>query len=208
MKNTVLIIAIGIALTACGGEAELNSAQVDNGSTDETLEIGAANEPSVVTAEPVETTDQTTEAENTDAVATNEVVEPAVAADSESLSVSNTFSFATARTVDVDFDLEEARNHTASVSICTSFEPEGGVFGVDYDSCAVQGEMVNGVFHHSMEVTNDVESVAGVVWFQNNALPPMMQVFSVAHDTAQAAGLTAKDRTVSSSGGAQRIVWR
>jgi len=130
---------------------------------------------------------------------------PEVATDSQSLSVSNTFSFDTSRTVDVDFDLEQARNQLASVSICTSFDPEGGAFGVDYDSCTVHGQMVDGVFNHSMEVTNDIESVAGVVWFQNSSMQPLMQVFTVPHDDTTG---SMKDRTVMSVSLVRKIVWR
>jgi len=195
MKNTILVVSIGIGLSACGGESSSFDAPLANAPS--SPDIGAA-------------IDATNNAPDTSIIAevTDSVVDevlPEVATDSQSLSVSNTFSFDTSRTVDVDFDLEQARNQMASVSICTSFDPEGGAFGVDYDSCTVHGQMVDGVFNHSMEVTNDIESVAGVVWFQNSSIQPLMQVFTVSHGDTTA---STKDRSVMSVSHAPTIVWR
>jgi len=194
MKNTIFVVAVGVGLSACGGESDSVKVPVSNAPSTATLDIGAATDASLNTG-------QATVAVSTPTI---DEVPPAVATDSQSLSVSSTFSFNTARTVDVDFDLEQARNQVASVSVCTSFEPEGGAFGVDYDSCTVQGRMVDGVFHHSMEVTNDIESVAGVVWFQDSAMQPLMQVFNVAHDT----DLASKNRSSLSLSQGPKIVWR
>jgi len=231
MKKTALVVAIGTILSACGGSTNVGKIQGPNSSSPETFEIGAAidetNETSPIEiGAAIDATNETSPLEISATIdATNETSpleigaaidatpeasitidenQTTTAADSKSLSVSNSFSFATARTVDVDFDLEQARNQVASVSICTSFDPLGGAFDVDYDSCTVQGQMVNGVFHHSMEVTNDIESVAGVVWFQDNSIPPLMQVFSVAHTSSHAT----RDRTVLSIGTGPKIVWR
>jgi len=201
MKNTTLFIAIGLCVTACGGGSNLTSATMDNSLSGDTLEIGAATDSEVVT-------NLTTGQEGAVTPAPSEVVVPEVTTDSQSLSVSNTFTFDTARTVEVDFDLDQARNQVASVSICTVFDPQGGPFDVDYDSCTVQGQMVNGIFKHSMEVTNDIESVAGVVWFESNAMPPLMQVFSVAHGSGEATAKLNKDRTAMSLNKSPRIVWR
>jgi len=44
------------------------------------------------------------------------------ATDTNTLEVRRDFSFATARTVDIEFDIEEVRNEDASVSICTDYE--------------------------------------------------------------------------------------
>jgi len=201
MKNTTLFIAIGFCLTGCGGGSNLTSTPMDSSSSIDTLEIGSATDSPVGT-------DLTEGQEVVDTSPTIDVVLPDLTTDSQALSVSNTFAFDTARTVEVDFDLDQARNQVASVSICTVFDPQGGPFDVDYDSCTVQGQMLNGVFKHSMEVTNDIESVAGVVWFESNSMPPLMQVFSVAHDSNQSAGTFTKDRTVMSLNRSPRIVWR
>ncbi len=182
MKHTTLALSVGILLSACGG-----SSSVDNAPSQNIPAVGAAQaQPSLVqpdTAVPVEST---------------------TVADTSSLVVASDFDFSTARTVDVDFDLEQARGQAASVSICTDFDPQGDVFDVNYDSCTVRGPMLNGVFQHSMEVTNDISSVAGVVWFQDQSIEPMMQVFPVVAGSTQ----SSKDRSVLSNSGNRSIVWR
>lgn len=195
MKNTILVVSIGIALSACGGENGSPGAPLTN--TPSPPDIGAA----IDAANNASDTSTMTEA----TVPVIDEVLPEVTTDSQSLSVSNTFSFDTSRTVDVDFNLEQARNQLASVSICSSFDPEGGAFGVDYDSCTVHGQMIDGVFNHAMEVTNDIESVAAVVWFQNSSMQPIMQTFTVAHDDSTG---SMKDRSVMSVSDAPKIVWR
>ena len=117
--------------------------------------------------------------------------------DSSALVVDQSFDFPTARTIDIEFDIDSAAEQAASVSICTVFDAAGDAFDVNYDSCTVQGELVAGQFFHSMEVTNDITSVAGVVWFDDAARDPMMQVFSVS--------LQARSKGQSSP---QKIIWR
>jgi len=201
MKNTVIAVAIGLSLSACGGESKFGRSQTVNETEADQLDIGAATDTQV-------DTDQMTEVEDTEApTPLNEVV-PVIATNSEDLSVSKTFSFETARTVDIDFDLELARNELSSVSICTSFDPNGDAYGVDYDSCTVQGQMIDGIFHHSMEVTNDITSVAGIVWFQDSSRAPLMQIFPVVQHTEQTTSRSLKDRGVMSSNRVPKIVWR
>lgn len=112
---------------------------------------------------------------------------PAVlATDTNTLSVSEEFSFDTARTIDIDFDLEQARGQDASVSICTSYGQDGDAFDVDYSSCAVRGPMLDGVFNHSMEITNEFDSVIAVVWFQESSIEPLHRVFTIDQPVAMA----------------------
>jgi len=105
------------------------------------------------------------------------------ATDTNTLEVRRDFSFATARTVDIEFDIEEVRNEDASVSICTDYEPAGDSFDINFNSCTVSGDLVMGTFNHSMEITNDKNDVIAVVLFQNAQIPPLYRVFSVDTNT-------------------------
>ena len=99
--------------------------------------------------------------------------------DTGTLEVANDFAFDTARTIEIDFDLESARDTQASVSICTSYMADGDAFDVDYDSCAVRAPMNDGVFSHSMEVTNEFDSVVAVVWFKDSTMAPLHREFTI-----------------------------
>lgn len=121
-----------------------------------------------------------------------------VATDSKSLDINRDFAFETARSVDVEFDIAVARNTEASVSICTQYTPVGSEFDVDFDSCTISGTLDNGMFSHTMDVTNDNESVIGVVLFQDAELPPLYKVFNV----------DANQRTKSDASAQRVIVWR
>lgn len=106
-----------------------------------------------------------------------------VATDTNKLEVKRDFAFATARTVDIEFDIEQVRNEDASVSICTDYEPDGADFDINFNSCTVNGELKMGTFNHSMEITNDKNAVIAVVLFQNQEIAPLYKVFSVDSNT-------------------------
>jgi len=120
------------------------------------------------------------------------------AVDTKSLEVDKSFAFATARTVDIEFDIATARNDEATVTICTDYEPVGEEFDINFDSCTISGELDFGKFNHSMEVTNDNESVVAVVLFQDSELVPMYKEFNV--DSNQRTKRDGTSRSV--------IVWR
>lgn len=124
-------------------------------------------------------------------------------ADTKSLEVASDFDFDTARSIDIEFDLESARGMEASVSICTSYDVDGDAYDVDYESCAVRGPMLDGVFNHSMEITNEFDSVVAVVWFQDSTMVPLHREFSI-DDTVAVAGV----RGIRAANGQRRvIVW-
>lgn len=120
--------------------------------------------------------------------------------DTKSLIVADDFAFDTAQHIDIDFDLESARGTEASVSICTAFDQETQGYDIDYDSCTVKGIMNDGLFTHSMDVTNEFDSVVAVVWFQDESIPPVYREFSVRDRAA--------DRTTKTAGESKVIVWR
>jgi len=81
---------------------------------------------------------------------------------------------------------------------------DGDAFDVDYTSCAVRGPMEDGVFSHSMEITNEFDSVIAVVWFQDSSLAPLHQIFTVDGPVA-----SADSRGIRKAGDRNRvIVWK
>lgn len=173
--RTSIALSLIAALSACSSE-----------SSDSTPAVGAAQ------PEPIAT--------DTDTGAAPLVL----ATDTNTLSVSEEFSFDTARTIDIDFDLEQARGQDSSVSICTSYAQDGDAFDVDYTSCAVRGPMVDGVFSHSMEITNEFDSVIAVVWFQDASIEPLHQIFTIDQPVAMAGS-----RGIRASTNQRRvIVWK
>lgn len=95
------------------------------------------------------------------------------------------FDFAAARTINIDFDVPEARTVEGMLSLCTKYSPQDdGTFDINYDSCMVQATLVNGAYKSQMELTNDINSVVGVVWFADTALAPVYKEFTLATTTA------------------------
>lgn len=183
MKKTLLIGAITTSLavlTGCGGDSNPTAA----------LETGAAL---AATTDAVPPQSETTDAASIDLTEVS---------DTKSLTVAKDFSFATAQHIDIAFDLESARDTDASVSICTSYMEDASGYDIDYDSCSVRGPMVGGVFNHSMEITNEFDSVVAVVWFLDPSMQPMYQEFSI--DTP----LATSDRSTMSLNQRRVIVWK
>jgi len=120
------------------------------------------------------------------------------ATDTKSLEVDKDFAFETARSIDVEFDIVAAQNDEATVSICTDYTPVGTEFDVDFDSCTLSGALNNGIFSHTMDVTNDKESVVGIVLFQDAEKAPMYKEFTVDEN----------QRTKSDGSSRHVIVWK
>lgn len=182
MKNLLIYpIALSVAVLAgCG-----------SGSDDPQMAAAMSAVGTVVPPGP------DTEAGNTD----NTVNSTEPPTDTNTLVVDDSFAFDTARAIDIDFDLEAARHAETSVSICTNYSEDNSGYDIDFDSCTVQGTMQNGVFRHSMEVTNEFTSVVAVVWFLDQSAEPVYREFSV--DVANSS-----DRNVKSVNGKAVIVWR
>lgn len=99
--------------------------------------------------------------------------------DTNTLVVDRDFGFKTSRTIDISFDIEDARTEDATVSICTEYKTVDDDFDINFDSCTVNGVLQSGVFEHSMEVTIDKTSVVAAVFFQNAQIAPLFSEFSV-----------------------------
>ena len=108
------------------------------------------------------------------------------------------FDFSTSRAIAIDFDVVQARTSPGLMSLCTKYTELGGAYDVDYGSCTVQSPLVDGVYSGSMDVTNDVDSVIGVVWFKDPDIQPVYKEFM----------LEVGAKVARRGAGPQAIVWR
>lgn len=108
------------------------------------------------------------------------------------------FDFATSRAIAIDFDVAQARTSPGLMSLCTKYTEVSGEFDIDYDSCTVQSPLVDGVYSGQMDVTNDVDSVIGVVWFKDPDIAPVYKEFM----------LEVGAKVARRGAGPQAIVWR
>ena len=99
---------------------------------------------------------------------------------------------------EIDFEVAAAANSPALLSLCTEYTKSGDSFDINYDSCAVKTPLVNGSYNSSMEITNNINSVVGVVWFKDEAIPPVYKEFS----------LEVGAKLARRGAGPQAIVWR
>ena len=89
------------------------------------------------------------------------------------------FDFSNSRTTVIDIDVPSASTSPGLLSLCTRYTRTGDSFDIDYDSCVVQAPLVNGLYSANMNITNDINSVVSVVWFQDESIPPVYQEFSL-----------------------------
>jgi len=108
------------------------------------------------------------------------------------------FNFDTSRAIAIDFDVAQAKTSPGLMSLCTVYTKQGDQYDVDYDSCTVQAPLVNGEYSGKMDVTNDINSVIGVVWFKDPDIAPVYKEFS----------LEVGAKVARRGAGPQTIVWR
>lgn len=114
------------------------------------------------------------------------------------LRASADFNFSTSRSIAIDFDVPQARTVSGLMSLCTQYTKIAGKYDIDYDSCTVQSPLVNGAYSGKMDVTNDINSVVGVVWFKDPDFAPVYKEFS----------LEVGAKVARRGSGPQTIVWR
>ena len=172
MKNLITLASLTLLLTACGGGPGGDSSS-DTGSTSVSTDTGTG--PS---------------GQNPD---TAPVVESTA-----DLRSSADFNFSSSRSIAIDFDVASATTSAGMMSLCTKYSKSGESYDVDYSSCTVQAPLVNGVYSGNMDITNDINSVIGVVWFADEAVAPVYKEFS----------LEVGAKLARRGQGPQSIVWR
>ena len=90
---------------------------------------------------------------------------------------SSEFNFPTSRAVALDLYVEEARGVTTDVVLCTDYSKVGDTYDVDYNSCIMQAEMLDGQLTTELDIVNQYERLLGVVWFQDEGTEPVFQEF-------------------------------
>lgn len=179
--STVVLASFVVALSGCGGG--------DSGDT--------ADTDATVVNEPVKSTEETTGGDTSvadsgtnDSNDTDNAGNTAVNSSAE-LVTSAEFDFAAARTIDIDFDVPEARTAEGMLSLCNEYTKSGESYDINYDSCTVQARLVNGVYNGKMALTNNVNSVIGVVWFADSSLSPVYKEFSLENTASRYAARSA-----------------
>jgi len=183
MKNLMTWASLTLVLTACGGGPGVDSSG-EVGSTDLSAPTGTGS------------TDVSTST-GTGSEGQNPEIAPALEYTAD-LKSSADFDFSSSRSIAIDFDVAEATTSPGLMSLCTKYSKVDDSFDIDYDSCAVQAPLVNGVYSGTMELTNDVNSVVGVVWFKDKSIPPVYKEFS----------LEVGAKLARRGEGPQSIVWR
>lgn len=172
MKNLITLASLTLLLTACGGGPGVDGDSSSSTGSTETV-VGTGPEGQNPDTAPV--------LENT-----------------AELRSSADFNFSSSRAIAIDFDVAAASTSQGLMSLCTKYTKTDDSFDVDYNSCTVQAPLVDGVYSGKMDVTNDINSVIGVVWFKDQTVPPVYKEFSLE------VGAKLARRGV----GAQSIVWR
>ena len=175
MKNLITLASLTLLLTACGGGPGGDSS------------VAAGSTASVATVTDTGTGPQ---GQNPDS---SPVLE-----NTAELKSSADFNFSSSRSIAIDFDVAAATTSQGMLSLCTKYSKSGDSFDIDYDSCAVQASLNNGVYSSKMNITNDINSVVGVVWFADSSIAPIYKEFS----------LDVGAKLARRGGGAQAIVWR
>lgn len=186
MKNLITLASLTLLLTACGGGPGVDSS-----------DGGSDGGPAVmVTGAEGQNPDTTTPATSTDDQ-NPDTASPALEYTAD-LRSSADFDFSSSRAIAIDFDVAAASTSPGLMSLCTKYTKTDDSFDVDYNSCTVQAPLENGLYSGKMDVTNDINSVIGVVWFKDETIQPVYKEFS----------LEVGAKLARRGEGAQSIVWR
>jgi len=170
MKNLITLASLTLLLTACGG-----------GPGGDTSASSGASNGGAVTGSEGQSPDTSPALEFT-----------------ADLKSSADFDFSSSRAIAIDFDVASASTSPGLMSLCTKYTKTDDSYNVDYSSCTVQAPLVNGTYSGKMDVTNDIDSVVGVVWFKDESIPPVYKEFS----------LEVGAKLARRGEGVQSIVWR
>lgn len=183
MKNLMILASLTLLLTACGGGPGDGTATDTSSGTDTSDAIPGTTPDSgeAGTGPQGQTPDTAPAVENT-----------------SELKSSADFNFDTSRSIAIDFDVLQARTSPGLMSLCTKYTEANGEYDIDYDSCTVQSPLVDGVYSGKMDVTNDINSIVGVVWFKDPDIAPVYKEFS----------LEVGAKVARRGAGPQAIVWR
>ncbi len=171
MKNLITLASLTLLLTACGGGPGVDGDSSSSGGSETVVGTGP-------------------EGQNPD---TAPVLE-----NTAELRSSADFNFSSSRAIAIDFDVAAAITSPGLMSLCTKYTKTDDSFDVDYNSCTVQAPLVDGVYSGKMDVTNDINSVIGVVWFKDETVAPVYKEFS----------LEVGAKLARRGAGTQSIVWR
>jgi len=153
MNKLLLLIPLLISLAACGG----------SGGTTE----GEKPDPTL-TPEPIPNPTPTPEPE------------PEVVKDTAEITSNDEFEFKTSWEMSVEISISQGTN--GMVSICSGYTDNGdGTYDIDYSTCSIQATLDDqGSLISKLNITNEVESLIGVVWPMDQS-DPLYQKFTISN---------------------------
>lgn len=166
------LIAVPLLLAACGS----GTPNGQDASTDANPQLGAANTAN--TGAEVGSLNPQPYAESVTTVDAGDREPGASITETEALVVSPQFDFPTASRAVANIDWEAARGTTMSVLLCTDYERQFDSYRVDYTSCLLEADMVDGRLSESFLLPNQYSSVLAVAWPQtaDSGMPLYMEL--------------------------------
>ncbi len=169
-KRILPMIMVLLTVTACGG-GSVSSSLAHKYFSGENVQAPEAANPTPEEINPAPYVDV---AENNISYAT--------VPESETSHILTTvnFRFDTAKLVRLQVDIAKAAGTQSSLSICTDYEAIDDGYSVNYNSCSIKAQMLNGQFEHPLEIMNQYDSAVAVIWFPNQEFDPMYNELNVA----------------------------
>ena len=81
------------------------------------------------------------------------------------------FDFGSSRQVLVSLDMPEARGVTANLNVCLDWESDEAGYTVDYRSCLLRADIVDGRFEQEVTLANQYDAMLAVVHFDDPERP-------------------------------------
>ena len=155
MKNATSTVLLTIALCSCGGSSSESPA----------LNAALPGVHQATTGNPYE--------ESTLAYSAQQVTEQAN--ETALLTVAPEFEFKTSKTVELSVGFPEAQGRRATALICTDYSIEQEVHKVNYDSCLLRAQLVDGQLNQKVAVLNRYSKVLAVAWFAEPGSAPLFK---------------------------------
>ncbi|MCK5726163.1 MAG: hypothetical protein KAH22_04970 [Thiotrichaceae bacterium] len=83
-------------------------------------------------------------------------------------------------TLDLNFDIQAAKGVDGHLSLCTDYiVNNNSEYDINYESCKLNTVLANGHYNSSIKLNNDVNSLIGVVLFDDISIAPIYKEFKL-----------------------------
>lgn len=98
--------------------------------------------------------------------------------------VTNSFNKTTLAStlVNLNFNIEAARGTEGYLSLCTDYLINNNQYDINYDSCKLSTSLENGHYNSSIKLKDNVQSIIGVVLFDDISIEPIYKEFNLSRD--------------------------